>query len=104
MAAGDYTGMPTPRIPPPKECRSHRFTIHLDSEGAERLRSLAESRGEPPGRLATLIVEDGTRQLVEGVTSSHPLYVVEALGQPDGAHGTRDNSANEGRRKSLYRL
>lgn len=58
--------MPTPRLPPPRhETRTHRFTIHLDKEGAARLRRHAESRGEPPGRLATLLVEDATLQLDE---------------------------------------
>lgn len=59
--------MQTPRLPPPRPAdgRPHRFTIHLDHDGAARLRRLAESRGEPPGRLATLLVEDGTLQLIE---------------------------------------
>lgn len=62
--------MPTPRLPPPRpaESRPHRFTIHLDREGAARLRRLAESRGEPPGRLATLLVDDATLQLDEAGT------------------------------------
>lgn len=57
--------MALPQLPPPRtvETREHRFTIHLDREAAARLRRIAESRGEPPGRLATLLVEDGTRQL-----------------------------------------
>jgi len=58
--------MPTPRLPEPRsQNRQHRFTIHLNKEGAARLRRLAESRGEPPGRLATYLVDDGTRQLDE---------------------------------------
>ena len=59
--------MPTPRLPPPsrRDPRAHRFTIHLNDDGAARLRRIAEARGEPPGRLATLLVEDGTLQLDE---------------------------------------
>jgi len=52
-----------PPPPPPREPRPHLQPIYLSVQANRRLRALASSRGEPPGRTAALIVE----QAMEGV-------------------------------------
>lgn len=48
-------------LPPPikRGGRTEKFLVHLTVEKADALRKLAESRGEPAGRVAALLIEAG---------------------------------------------
>lgn len=58
-----------PTLPAPGELRrDRRYTVHLDAKAEAALLRLAAARGEPPGRVATLLVATGAQQLAPEVT------------------------------------
>lgn len=57
---------PSLALPRPCGTRDRRYTVHLDAAGEAALLRIAHSRGERPGRVATLLVETGAAMLDPG--------------------------------------